>query len=48
MLVTVELRSTYLMRGAARWNYQHSIPAVKTLRYSIISSPPADSTLVPS
>ena len=48
VLVTVEPRSAYLMRGAARWNYQQSIPAVKTLRYSIISSPPADSTLVPS
>jgi alkylated DNA repair dioxygenase AlkB len=28
-------RSIYVMRGAARWNFQHSIPAVKELRYSI-------------
>ncbi|MBV9075681.1 MAG: alpha-ketoglutarate-dependent dioxygenase AlkB [Acidobacteria bacterium] len=27
--------SSYLLRGAARWQYQHSIPAVKELRYSI-------------
>ncbi|HWC16367.1 MAG TPA: alpha-ketoglutarate-dependent dioxygenase AlkB [Terriglobales bacterium] len=27
--------SAYFMRGSARWNYQHSIPAVKDLRYSI-------------
>lgn len=33
--VILEPRSAYLMRDAARWNYQHSIPAVKHLRYSI-------------
>jgi len=33
--VTIEPRSIYLIRGAARWNYQHSIPAIKALRYSI-------------
>jgi alkylated DNA repair dioxygenase AlkB len=31
----LEPRSVYLIRGVARWNYQHSIPAVKDLRYSI-------------
>ena len=33
--VTLEPRSVYVMRGIARWNFQHSIPAVKALRYSI-------------
>ena len=28
-------RSAYLLRGAARWSWQHSIPAVKELRYSV-------------
>jgi alkylated DNA repair protein (DNA oxidative demethylase) len=28
-------RSAYLLRGAARWAWQHSIPAVKALRYSV-------------
>jgi alkylated DNA repair dioxygenase AlkB len=28
-------RSIYVMRGAARWQYQHSILPVKQLRYSI-------------
>src|ERR1700733_10186889 len=28
-------RSIYVMSGAARWDFQHSIPAVKELRYSI-------------
>ncbi|MEA3192932.1 MAG: hypothetical protein QOD26_1265 [Betaproteobacteria bacterium] len=28
-------RSAYLMRGAVRWRWQHSVPAVKELRYSI-------------
>jgi alkylated DNA repair dioxygenase AlkB len=33
--VTLEPRSAYIMSGTARWNYQHSIPAVASLRYSI-------------
>jgi alkylated DNA repair dioxygenase AlkB len=33
--VLLEPRSIYIMRGEARWNFQHSIPAVKELRYSI-------------
>ena len=33
--VRLEPRSIYVMQGAARWKYQHSIPAVKQLRYSI-------------
>jgi alkylated DNA repair dioxygenase AlkB len=33
--VLLEPRSIYVMRGEARWNFQHSIPAVKELRYSI-------------
>jgi alkylated DNA repair protein (DNA oxidative demethylase) len=28
-------RSAYLLRGAARWAWQHSIPAVAALRYSV-------------
>ena len=32
---SLEPRSAYILRGGARWQYQHSIPAVKTLRYSI-------------
>jgi alkylated DNA repair dioxygenase AlkB len=31
----LERRSIYLMRGTARWRFQHSIPPVKELRYSI-------------
>lgn len=31
----LEPRSIYIMRGPARWRFQHSIPAVKELRYSI-------------
>jgi alkylated DNA repair dioxygenase AlkB len=33
--VILEPRSIYIMRGPARWNFQHSIPAVEALRYSI-------------
>jgi alkylated DNA repair dioxygenase AlkB len=33
--LTLERRSIYLMRGPARWRFQHSIPALKELRYSI-------------
>jgi len=33
--VTLEPGSIYVMSAVARWQYQHSIPAVKTLRYSI-------------
>jgi alkylated DNA repair dioxygenase AlkB len=31
----LEPRSVYLMQGKARWEFQHSIPPVETLRYSI-------------
>jgi len=30
-----EPRSIYLMRGPSRWDWQHSIPAVERLRYSV-------------
>ncbi len=33
--LTLERRSIYLMRSPVRWRFQHSIPAVKELRYSI-------------
>jgi alkylated DNA repair dioxygenase AlkB len=28
-------RSAYVLRGAARWNWQHSIAPTEKLRYSI-------------
>jgi alkylated DNA repair dioxygenase AlkB len=31
----LERRSVYLLRGEARWAWQHHIPAVKAMRYSI-------------
>lgn len=33
--IAAEPRSIYLLRGPARTEWQHSIPAVQTLRYSI-------------
>jgi alkylated DNA repair dioxygenase AlkB len=33
--ITLEPRSIYIMRDSARWNWQHSIPAGKELRYSV-------------
>jgi alkylated DNA repair dioxygenase AlkB len=33
--VTLEPRSLYILQGPARWNFQHSIPAVPNLRCSI-------------
>jgi alkylated DNA repair dioxygenase AlkB len=33
--LTVEPRSAYLLRGASRTEWEHSIPAVEALRYSI-------------
>jgi alkylated DNA repair dioxygenase AlkB len=33
--VLLEPRSAYALTGAARWSWQHSIPATKELRYSI-------------
>jgi len=33
--VILEPRSLYVMSGAARWKFQHSIPALEQLRYSI-------------
>jgi alkylated DNA repair dioxygenase AlkB len=33
--VVLQPRSAYLISDAARWKYQHSIPAVMTPRYSI-------------
>jgi alkylated DNA repair dioxygenase AlkB len=42
----VQPRSAYLLRGAARREWQHSIPAVEQLRYSVtfrnfVAGPPA-------
>jgi alkylated DNA repair dioxygenase AlkB len=33
--IDLEPRSAYVMRGEARWGWQHSIPPTKALRYSI-------------
>ena len=33
--LTAEPRSIYLLRGAAREQWEHSIPSVETLRYSV-------------
>ena len=33
--ILLEPRSIYMFRGAARWQWQHSIPAHEKLRYSI-------------
>ena len=33
--VTAEPRSAYLLRGSARMEWEHSIPAVRSLRYSV-------------
>jgi alkylated DNA repair dioxygenase AlkB len=33
--VTLEPRSIYVLRGSVRWQWQHSIPAMERLRYSI-------------
>lgn len=33
--LTAEPRSVYLMRGSSRWDWEHSIPAVEDLRYSV-------------
>ncbi|HUP57857.1 MAG TPA: alpha-ketoglutarate-dependent dioxygenase AlkB [Bdellovibrionota bacterium] len=33
--IELEPRSAYLLSGNARWNWRHSIPPVKGLRYSI-------------
>lgn len=33
--ITLEPRSLYILQGPARWKFQHSIPAVPDLRYSI-------------
>ena len=31
----LEPRSAYLLQGAARWQWEHSIPSVESLRYSV-------------
>jgi len=35
MMLELAPRSAYQMQGVARWQWQHSIPATKALRYSI-------------
>jgi alkylated DNA repair dioxygenase AlkB len=40
----LEPRSMYILRDAVRWNWQHRVPPVKALRYSVtfrtLRSPP--------
>jgi alkylated DNA repair dioxygenase AlkB len=33
--ITLEPRSVYAICGVARWDYQHSIPSLKALQYSV-------------
>ena len=33
--LTAEPRSAYLLRGPSRWDWEHSIPGVEALRYSV-------------
>jgi alkylated DNA repair dioxygenase AlkB len=35
LVLDVEPRSAYIMRGPARWGWQHAISPTKALRYSI-------------
>jgi alkylated DNA repair dioxygenase AlkB len=39
--LTLAPRSIYLLRGVARWGWQHSVAATKQLRYSITFRTPA-------
>jgi alkylated DNA repair dioxygenase AlkB len=39
--LTLAPRSIYLLRDAARWQWQHSVAATKTLRYSITLRTPS-------
>jgi alkylated DNA repair dioxygenase AlkB len=41
-------RSIYLLRGAARWAWQHGVPPAKVLRYSITFRTPSASRRSPS
>jgi len=34
-VLVLEPRSAYILRGAARWRWQHAISPTKALRYSI-------------
>lgn len=38
----VQPRSIYLLRGAARWEWQHHVPPTHALRYSITLRTPSD------
>jgi alkylated DNA repair dioxygenase AlkB len=40
--MTVAPRSIYLLRGSARWGWQHSVSPTKQLRYSITLRTPSD------
>jgi alkylated DNA repair dioxygenase AlkB len=35
LAIEIEPRSVYRLQGEARWDWQHSVPAVPALRYSI-------------
>jgi alkylated DNA repair dioxygenase AlkB len=40
--LTVAPRSIYLLRGPARWEWQHSVSPTKSLRYSITFRTPSN------
>lgn len=40
--MTLAPRSIYLLRGASRWEWQHSVAPTKALRYSITLRTPSD------
>ena len=42
MKLTVAPRSIYLLRGPARWEWQHSVSPTKSLRYSITFRTPSN------
>jgi alkylated DNA repair dioxygenase AlkB len=44
--LAVQPRSIYLLRGSARWGWQHSVAPTKQLRYSITLRTPRQATAV--
>ena len=48
MKVAVEPRSIYLLRGPARWAWQHSVSPTRSLRYSITLRTPRAGARAPS
>jgi alkylated DNA repair dioxygenase AlkB len=40
--IEIEPRSAYVLRGEARWDWQHSVAPTPALRYSITFRTPAE------